>query len=99
MAEDEDLQLLRPTRPPQQPHQCEQVPDNEICERPEQVALLDHGKSAEPSEPDAPKSRRRVCEPYRRELATPPTDLRQRGGAAGTNVDYLVELKDGQDLV
>jgi len=25
---------------------------------------LDHGKSAEPSEPDAPESRGRVCEPY-----------------------------------
>src|SRR6266542_6734261 len=37
MAEDEDLQLLRATRPPQQPHQREQVPDNEIHTRPEQV--------------------------------------------------------------
>ena len=39
MAEDEDLQLLRATRPPQQPYQREQVPDNEIHERPEQTAL------------------------------------------------------------
>src|SRR6266498_63526 len=37
MAKDEDLQLLRTTRPPQQPHQREQVPDNEIHTRPEQV--------------------------------------------------------------
>jgi hypothetical protein len=37
MAKDEDLQLLRTTRPPQQPDQREQVPDNEIHERPEQV--------------------------------------------------------------
>jgi hypothetical protein len=50
MAEDEDLQLLRATRPPQQPHQREQVPDNEIHKRPEQAASLDHDKSAEPSE-------------------------------------------------
>jgi hypothetical protein len=42
MAEDEDLQLLRATQPPQQPHQGEQVPDNEITKRPEQAASLDH---------------------------------------------------------
>src|SRR5712691_2284173 len=40
MAEDEDLQLLGATRPPQQPHEREQIPDNEIEERPEQAALL-----------------------------------------------------------
>ena len=39
VPEDEDLQLLRATRPPQQPHQREQVPHNEIHERPEQAAL------------------------------------------------------------
>jgi hypothetical protein len=64
MAEDEDLQLLRSTRTPQQPHQREQVPDNEIHERPEQAASLDHGKSVEPSEPGNSRSRGRVCEPY-----------------------------------
>jgi hypothetical protein len=32
MAQDEDLQLLRATRPPKQPHQREQIPDNEIDE-------------------------------------------------------------------
>jgi hypothetical protein len=42
MAEDEDLELLRATRPAQQPHQGEQVPDNEIHKRPEQAASLDH---------------------------------------------------------
>jgi hypothetical protein len=61
MAKDENLQLLRATPPPHQPHQREQVPDNEIDQRPEQAALLDHG---EPSEPSAPESRERVCEPY-----------------------------------
>src|SRR6266516_2507634 len=64
MAEDEDLELLRATRPPQQPHQGEQVPDNEIPKRPEQAASLEHDTSAEPSELDAPESRARVCEPY-----------------------------------
>src|SRR6266540_4079863 len=39
MTEHKDLQLLRATRPPQQPDQGEQVPDNEIDERPEQAAL------------------------------------------------------------
>ena len=39
VAQHEDLQLLRATRPPQQPDQREQVPDNEIHERPEQTAL------------------------------------------------------------
>ena len=34
VAEDQDLDLLRATRPPQQPHQGEQVPDNEIHKRP-----------------------------------------------------------------
>src|SRR2546425_115133 len=39
VPEDEDLHLLRATRPSQQPHQREQIPDNEIHERPEQTAL------------------------------------------------------------
>src|SRR6266480_1821126 len=39
VAEDENLQLLRATWPPQQPHQREQVPDNEIHKRPQQAAL------------------------------------------------------------
>src|SRR6266540_868461 len=60
MAEDEDLQLLGTTRTPQQPHQREQAPDNEIYERPEQAASLDDGKSAEPSEQGAATS----FEPY-----------------------------------
>jgi hypothetical protein len=64
MAEDEDLQLLRATRPPQQPHQGEQVPDNEIHKRPEQAASLDHDTNPEPSELDTPERRGRVCEPY-----------------------------------
>src|SRR5439155_5776178 len=64
MAEDEDLQLLRATRPPQQPYQREQVPDNEIHKRPEQAPSLDHGKSPEPSESTTPGSRGRVYEPY-----------------------------------
>ena len=46
MAKDENLQLLGATPPPHQPHQREQVPDNEIDERPEQAALLDHGNRA-----------------------------------------------------
>src|SRR5436309_14944894 len=46
MAKDENLQLIGATPPPHQPHQREQVPDNEIDERPEQAALLDHGNRA-----------------------------------------------------
>src|ERR1700736_6793285 len=34
MAEDENLTILRATRPPQQPDKGEQVPDNEIHKRP-----------------------------------------------------------------
>jgi hypothetical protein len=64
VAEDENLQLLRATRPPQQPHQREQVPDNEIDERPDQPALPRRQPSAEPTEPNAPESRGQVCEPY-----------------------------------
>src|SRR6266508_6490492 len=57
VAEDEDLQLLRATRPPQQPHQREQVPDNEIHKRPEQATLpRPRQQSAEPSEPHALES-------------------------------------------
>jgi hypothetical protein len=41
MAEDEDLELLRATRPCQQPHKREQIPDHEIHECPKQAALLD----------------------------------------------------------
>ena len=64
LPEHEDLQLLRATRPSQQPDQREQVPDNEIHERPKQTALPRPQQSAEPSEPDAPESRGRVYEPY-----------------------------------
>jgi hypothetical protein len=39
-----NLQLLRSTRPPQQPDQREQVPDNEIHKRPEQKPSLDYSK-------------------------------------------------------
>jgi hypothetical protein len=39
VPEHEDLQLLRATRPPQQPYQREHVPDNEIHKRPEQTSL------------------------------------------------------------
>lgn len=46
MAKDENLQLLGATPPPQRPHQREQVPDNEIDERPEQAPLLDYGNRA-----------------------------------------------------
>jgi hypothetical protein len=41
------LQLLRATRPPQQPHQREQVPNDEIHERPEQTAPW-RGQAATP---------------------------------------------------
>src|SRR5919198_4369286 len=37
MAEEQDLQLLRATRPRQQPHQREQIPHDEIQKRPEQA--------------------------------------------------------------
>src|SRR6266513_2545075 len=40
MAQNEDLQLLRATRPFQQPHQREQVPNDEVHKRPEQAASL-----------------------------------------------------------
>jgi hypothetical protein len=39
VAQDEDLQLLRTALPPEQPYECEQVPNDEIDERPEQAAL------------------------------------------------------------
>src|SRR6266516_7865631 len=58
VAEDEDLQLLRATRPSQQPHQREQVSHNEINKRPEQTALPRPWQSAEPSDLDAPGERR-----------------------------------------
>jgi hypothetical protein len=65
MAEDEDLQLLRVTRPRQQPHQGEQVPHDEIDQRPEQCRPPSTTtKSREPSEPDARTAAERVCEPY-----------------------------------
>src|SRR6266540_4522607 len=65
MAEDEDLQLLRATGPPQQPHQSEQVPDNEIHERPEQAALpRPRARAPNLASPTTQGSRGRVCEPY-----------------------------------
>jgi hypothetical protein len=39
VPEDKDLEFFRATRPPQQPHQREQIPHNEIQERPEQTPL------------------------------------------------------------
>src|SRR5919106_833790 len=40
MAQQQDLELLRATRPRQQPHQREQIPPHEIHESPEQAASL-----------------------------------------------------------
>jgi hypothetical protein len=39
MAQHQDLELLRATRPRQQPDEREQVPHDEIRERPEQATL------------------------------------------------------------
>ena len=39
MPQHKNLQFLRATRPPQQPHQRAQVPHDEIHERPEQSAF------------------------------------------------------------
>ena len=63
VAKRKNLQLLRPTRLSQQPHQREQVAHDEIHERPENQPSFDHDKSAEPTELDAPESCERVCEP------------------------------------
>jgi hypothetical protein len=41
MAQHQDLELLRATRPRQQPDEREHVPHTEISERPQQAALLD----------------------------------------------------------
>ena len=46
MTEDENLQLLRATPPPHQPQHREQVPDNEIDERPEQTPSRNHDSRA-----------------------------------------------------
>ena len=48
---------------PSSHNQREQVPDNEIHERPEQTALPRPRQERRTSEPDAPASRGRVCEP------------------------------------
>jgi hypothetical protein len=54
VTQEQDLELLRTTRPCQQPHQREQIPHHEIDERPEQAAPSStDGKSPEPNEPDA----------------------------------------------
>jgi hypothetical protein len=54
VTQEQDLELLRTTRPCQQPHQREQIPHHEIDERPEQAAPSStDGKSSEPNEPDA----------------------------------------------
>lgn len=49
VSQGQDLQLLRVTRPGQQRHKCEQVPDGEIDKRPEQARAspLVDGKSAD----------------------------------------------------
>jgi hypothetical protein len=51
MAQHQDLELFRATRPREQPDKREQILYDEIRERPEQVALLEHdSKRAEPSQ-------------------------------------------------
>jgi hypothetical protein len=42
----------------------EQVPGNEIDDDQSKRPSLDHCTSVEPSEPNTPESRGRVCEPY-----------------------------------
>jgi len=64
MAKDEDLQLVPATRPPQQPHQREQVPDNEIHNRPEQVQPPRSRQERRTSRGQQLQEPRRVCEPY-----------------------------------
>src|SRR5262245_7136149 len=65
MAQDEDLELLRTSLPPEQPHEREQVPNDEIDERPEQAALpRPRPRTSNLAEPDDSESRGRVCEPY-----------------------------------
>jgi hypothetical protein len=41
MTQHQDLEFLRATRPREQPGEREQIPDDEIRQRPEQAALLD----------------------------------------------------------
>jgi hypothetical protein len=77
MAQHQDLELLRATRPSQQPDEREQVRYAEIRERPEQAAFLDHdSKRAEPSQAGRGRRAGRVCEPYERNEADcrPPSD-------------------------
>jgi hypothetical protein len=65
MAKDKDLQLLRPTRPPQQPHEREQVPDDEIYKRPEQATLPRRTAEPEPSQLQPRKPRDEFANPTR----------------------------------
>jgi hypothetical protein len=59
VPKNEDLQLLRATRPTKQPHQREQIPHPEIHERPEQATPPStDGKTPEPSWPNAHPKRR-----------------------------------------
>jgi hypothetical protein len=65
VAQHQDLELLRATRPRQQPHGREQVPHGEIRERSEQAALPQaRQQEREPSQMAAGGEPGRVCEPY-----------------------------------
>ncbi len=65
MTQKQDLNLLRATSPRQQPHQREQIPRDQIHERPEQATPPStDGKSPEPNQSRRTESRGRVCEPY-----------------------------------
>ncbi len=67
VTQEQDLELLRATRPCQQPHQREQIPQREIDERPEQAAPPRPTARARNLTSRTPtKSRGRVCEPYAR---------------------------------
>jgi hypothetical protein len=94
VAEDEDLQLLRATRPPQQPDQREQVPDDEIHKRPEQATLprpqYEHSNLASPATPesDAP-----VCEPHGCACRPCRSSLLMAPSAGGTAAGSLVRAR------
>src|SRR5712691_9019861 len=65
VAENQDFQFLRATRPRQQPHQREQVPDDEIRKRPEQNGPPSTtARALNLASRTLARERGRVCEPY-----------------------------------
>ena len=97
MPKNQDLQLLRATRPKQQRHEREQVPDRQIRKRPQQGTTSHSidGKSAEPTGASPyPRRRPRLSLRTLRVATGEDTDMLDAQGDACADLAELLSLAD-----